>query len=376
MRINRRHKLFLVPMLLFLYPSFQASCRSGTPETVKLTKAAYRDKVHGWWLGKIAGVTLGMPFEFKMPWPPKEIDFYVYEEGHLSNYFDDNDDLYVDLTYLLALEKYGPEIKQDQMGEEFLLRLNPVRLWLANRQAYQNLLAGILPPTTGHPVFNEYFDAIDAQIENDIWGVVCPGMVEKACEYADGAAHITNYANGAYGGIFAAAMTSAAFFEDDVEKIVATALETIPPECDYAKAVRDVVGWHREKPDDWKATRERINAVWVLEKGKKGESAVVNGASVVMALLYSNGDFNKAVTIATMAGWDCDCNPSTAGGILGIILGKGKIPSKWDIFNDTYRNITIRDFPEWLQISELVENTLKAGERIILSAGGHSRGEA
>lgn len=319
-------------------------------------------------MGKIIGVTLGMPFEFKMPWPPRKITFYTQKA--LPSHFDDNDDLYVNLTYLLALEKYGIDITQDQMGKEFMARLDPARLWLANRQAYKNLQAGLLPPKTGHPVFNRYFDSIDAQIENDIWGVLCPGMINTACEYADKASHITNYADGAYGAIFVAAMTSNSFFENDTRKIIEKALKTIPAECDYAKAVRDVIKWHKEDPGNWRATREKIKEKWEDQLGNKGYSAVLNGASVVMALLYSEGDFDKAVTIATMAGWDADCNPSTAGGILGIILGAGKIPPRWNIFNDKYRNKSIRNLPEWLRISELAGKTKDLGEKIISAEGG------
>ena len=336
--------------------------------TRTISKSTYMDKVHGWWLGKIIGVTLGKPFEFKMPWPPKEITFYTQKSPPTC--FSDNDDLYVNLTYLLAAEKYCPGVTQEQMGKEFLQRLDPARLWLANRRAYKNLQAGVKPPKTGHPVFNKYFDSIDAQIENGIWGVLCPGMISEACGYADKASHITNYADGAYGGIFVAAMTSAAFFEEDVHSIVRKALKTIPAESDYARAVRDVIKWHRENPANWRATREKIKAKWEEKKGKEGASAVVNGASAIMALLYSKGDFDKAVTIATMAGWDADCNPSTAGGILGIILGAKKIPSKWKIFNDTYRNLTLREFPDSVPISNLALRTANTGDKFIKAKGG------
>ena len=333
-----------------------------------LSKEEYLDKVHGWWLGKIIGVTAGLPFEFTMPWPPREVSFYTQDP--LPAYARDNDDLYVGLTYLLAVERYGPGLSQEQMAAEFLYRLHPSRLWLANKEAYENLHAGIPPPKTGHPFFNRYFSTIDAQIENDIWGVICPGMINTACEYADRASHITNYADGACGGVFAAALASGAFFEDDIGELVEAALATIPPESDYAAAVRDVIRWHGEDPSSWKATREKIKSKWQDEKKKDEYSAVINGASVVMALLYSGGDFDTAVTIGTMGGWDCDCNPSTAGGVLGIMRGARAIPEKWNIFNDTYRNETLRGIPEWVKISDLAEKTAEIGGKVVLAHGG------
>ena len=326
------------------------------------------DKVHGWWMGKIIGVTLGCPYEFKMPWPPKEIVYYTPRQRQCG-YFGDDDDVYVNLVYLLAAEKYGSDLSQEEMGEEFLRRLEPQRIWCANKRAYMNLFVGLPPPKTGHPVFNEWSWAIDAQIDNDIWGVVSPGMVNTACDYADKAAHITNYANGAYGGIFAAAMASSAFFETDVNRVIEKALEKVPPDCDYYKAVRDVINWQKENPENWQATREKIKTKWQDMQGKKDVSAVVNGASVVMALIYGKGDFEKTIRIATMAGWDADCNPSTAGGIIGILSGKTAIPEKWDIFSNRYRNKSVRDLPAWLRISDLAEKTVAVGEEIIEAKG-------
>jgi hypothetical protein len=57
--------------------------------------------------------------------------------------------------------------------------------------------------------------------------------------------------------------------------------------------------------------------------------ATVNSAYVVLGLLYGNGDFSKTLEIATRAGQDADCNPSTAGGILGTMLGYDAIPAYW-----------------------------------------------
>ena len=57
--------------------------------------------------------------------------------------------------------------------------------------------------------------------------------------------------------------------------------------------------------------------------------ATVNAAYVAMGLLYGNGDFTRTMEITTRAGQDADCNPSSAGGILGTMLGYDKIPAYW-----------------------------------------------
>lgn len=49
--------------------------------------------------------------------------------------------------------------------------------------------------------------------------------------------------------------------------------------------------------------------------------AKINAAYIVLGLLYGNGDFTKTMEISTRAGQDSDCNPSSAGGILGTMIG-------------------------------------------------------
>ena len=57
--------------------------------------------------------------------------------------------------------------------------------------------------------------------------------------------------------------------------------------------------------------------------------APANVAFVVLGLLYGKGDFGRTIDISTRCGQDSDCNPSTAGGILGTMLGYSNIPDYW-----------------------------------------------
>lgn len=57
--------------------------------------------------------------------------------------------------------------------------------------------------------------------------------------------------------------------------------------------------------------------------------AVINSAYILIGLLYGEGDFSKTLDIATRCGQDSDCNPASAGGILGAMLGYDNIPEKW-----------------------------------------------
>ena len=64
-----------------------------------------------------------------------------------------------------------------------------------------------------------------------------------------------------------------------------------------------------------------------------------------MGLLYGGGDFGKSLEIATRCGQDSDCNPASAGGILGTILGYSKIPAKW---TDAVEKV--QDMPDYIPL--------------------------
>jgi hypothetical protein len=57
--------------------------------------------------------------------------------------------------------------------------------------------------------------------------------------------------------------------------------------------------------------------------------AKINAAYVVLGLLYGKGDYGKTLEIATRCGQDSDCNPASAGGILGAVIGYSDIPDYW-----------------------------------------------
>jgi len=56
---------------------------------------------------------------------------------------------------------------------------------------------------------------------------------------------------------------------------------------------------------------------------------VINSAYILVGLLYGEKDFAKTIDIATRCGQDSDCNPASAGGILGAMLGYEALPKDW-----------------------------------------------
>ena len=120
------------------------------------------------------------------------------------------------------------------------------------------------------------------------------------------------------------------------DTFVNNALKTIPQQSTFYKCISDVISWHKQFPDDWKKTWHEIQNKYANEKGcPEGVfspldiDAKLNAAYVVLGLLYGNGDFTQTMEISTRAGQDSDCNPASAGGVLGTMLGYDKIPEYW-----------------------------------------------
>lgn len=216
------------------------------------------------------------------------------------------------------------------------LRMPDIRYGHANQAARYNILQGIMPPASGHWLNNPHADDLDYQIEADYAGLMSPGMPNTASEISDKIGHIMNYGDGWYGGVYVGAMYSLAFVSDDIAFIVSEALKTIPEESRYYQCMNDVIRWHKEFPYDWKRTWFECEKKWSEDIGCPNGvfvpfniDAVINSAYILIGLLYGEGDFYKTMDIATRCGQDSDCNPASAAGILGTVLGYSKIPEYW-----------------------------------------------
>jgi hypothetical protein len=186
-----------------------------------------------------------------------------------------------------------------------------------------------------------------------------------------------------YGGQFVGGMYAAAFFEEDPVAIVQAGLACIPRESQYAEAIRDVLAWHAAAPHDWEATWAKIEAKYqdnpdyrrfsCNEKMKKPRKnfnidAKINGAYIVMGLLYGGRDIEKTIVIATRCGQDSDCNPSNAAGVLFTTMGLSRIPARYKSALDPGRvfSHTPYSFPKLVDVCERLagQAVIRAGGRI------------
>ncbi len=310
------------------------ACGRNGAQYVELTPEVVKDKLKGGWVGQTVGVCFGAPTEFS--WSGTWIqDYYTvpFTAESIRRYFN-NDDLYMDLSFLAVLDSLGLDAPAEAMALKFANA--GFMLWHANQAGRWNILHGVMPPLSGHWKHNPHADDIDFQIEADFIGLLTPGMPNTAWEYCDRVGHIMNYGDGVYGGLFVAAMYSQAFVEQDIAVVVEKALQSLPPQSEYARCIADVVAWWRQYPDDWHRTWFEVQRKWAEDRGCPGcvfdpgnIDAKLNGAYIAIGLLYGGGDMGRTIDISTRCGQDSDCNPSNAAGVLGTLLGFSRIPAEW-----------------------------------------------
>jgi ADP-ribosylglycohydrolase len=316
----------------------QAVTKSGM---LTIPKKQLENKIRGGWAGQTIGVTFGGPYEFRFQGTfIGDYQPLLWYDGYLKETMLHNpglyDDLYMDLTFVDVIETYGPDAPVDSFANAFAHA--GYSLWHANQAARYNVLAGLHSPQTGYWKNNPHADCIDYQIESDFAGLMSPGMPNTASSISDKIGHIMNYGDGWYGGVFVGAMYAIAFTTDDIHQIIDGALKTIPARSEFHQCIADVIGWQKKYPGDWKQTWLEIQKKWANDIGCPDGvfapfdiDAKVNAAYVVTGLLYGGGDFTRTLEITTRCGQDADCNPSTAGGILGTVLGYDHIPAYWKL---------------------------------------------
>jgi hypothetical protein len=351
-----------------------ASARPQAPVR-RISRAVLEDKVRGGWAGQMIGVSFGAPTEFRflgrtiegeLPWGPERIRNAI-----------DQDDLYVEMTFAEVMDRVGLKATTEQYGEAF--RDSKYNLWHANAGARRLLNNGIKAPWSGHPKYNIHANDIDFQIEADFIGLMCPGLPRESNRYCERVGRVMNYGDGLYGGMFVCGMYAAAFFESDPRKLVEAGVACIPADSDYARLIRDVIKGYELYPNDWKRTWQIVQTGWDHDDPCPGGvlqpfniDAKLNGAYIAIGMLYGGGDFARTLEITTRCGQDSDCNPASAVGVLGVVLGYERIPDQWKsgIPEIADRKFAFTDY----SFKDIIRSTIARAETIVRSAGGSVEG--
>ena len=369
-------------------PSELEAIRATRPDgprryTLNLTDAGLYDRVYGAWLGRCAGCTLGKPVE---GWPRAKIEAYLRAAAAypLSSYFpvldsfpeglalSDNytrtalgnvrgmtrdDDIDYTVLGLRILETHGRDFSNWDVAMAWISNLPFYKVYTAEAVAYRNLVNG-LEPLHAARYRNPYREWLGGQIRADMWGYVNPGHPERAAEFAYRDTSLSHTRNGIYGAMWAAACIATAFATDDPRQIIAAGLAEIPADCRLARAVQNTMAWASECPA-WEETWERVNA----EYGRYPPIHVVNNTcTIVLGLLYGEGDLEKSICLAVMGGCDTDSTGATVGSVVGAMRGAGAVSKKWiGPLNDRLESI-VPGFHD-SRISDLARRTVALADR-------------
>ena len=281
-----------------------------------MDETIYRKKVMGCWLGKAVGGTLGQPYEGCDG--PLNLSYYEPVPTDMIP----NDDLDLQVLWACVLNKMEkPVIDRKTFAVAWLNHVDFP--WDEYGIAIRNLKIGISAPFSGS--YDNWFkDGLGAAIRSEIWACIAPGEPELAAQYAYEDACVDHTGDGIYAEQFLAALESAAFVENDINKLLDTGMSVIPADSRLSLAIKDTRQWCAEA-DDYLAIRQKILDKWGSENFT---DTVMNIPFAVMALLLEKGDFSKTICLSVNCGRDADCTTATVGAIMGIIK-PDSIEEKW-----------------------------------------------
>ena len=342
--------------------------------------AEVRDKVEGAWVGGLVGAAWGFPVEFRFNGRivpkgavPRYSAAYANRFAFRSN-IGGPDDLYVEIPFLSAMEddvlSGWPE-----WGDAF--KRTRFKLFAENDRARTNLRRGIAAPASGDFSRNPFAHNVGWQVESDWAGTIAPAQPGAAVDISWRAGHVVGYGDGVYGGVLVSAMHAAAYQADDVEEIVEAGRDAIPESTGYRKMVDHVIGLHQRFPGSWRKAWRRIERRWNAHKltikrdprHVKREfniDAKLNGAYVLLGLLYGDGSFGRSLLIAMRAGQDADSNPANVGSVLGNWLGFSGIPRRYT--DGIAMNLPLEGTD--YSLNRAIEATVAVAREVTLAGGG------
>jgi len=309
-----------------------------------ISAEAYLDKLQGMWAGELWGNSAGRMREgvsgnggidYTVNWTdPAHIDPTTQANDYVFRYspWDGDDDTCFEYLYMNMLQG-NVDPTAAQITQLWSDHISYPSFYIANRQARWAINSGVQAPNTGSSRRNVYWYSIDSQITTESLGAMAPGMRQRAADLAGRFGSVTNDGFALHAAQYYAAMYSAAASESDVEKLVQMGQQVVPTTSRTWRIIQDVRDWYnQDKTDgnlDWRPTQSLAYSKYCAQSNGRYYGWVessVNTAMTTLAILYGQGDFQKTVEIGVQAGFDSDCNPATAGGLIGLIQGYSGLP--------------------------------------------------
>jgi len=353
-----------------------------------IDKAAYRERLRGFWLGLSIGNWTGLVTEMDKIGPETGA-FYtrdnwggpdrpsIWDQGvpsKLSLTIDwvlrgpaevwgADDDSDIEYIYLALLKSSAsPMLTASQIRNGWLAHIHddsdtPHRtedgqpenfLWVSNQRAFDLMKQGLEPPLTGRLPHNEHYDMIDAQLTTELFGVLAPGRPDVALRLADLPIRTVADAEAAdIARFYVHLHARAAALPDAVARnprlLHAALLASVQearaglPGNQYPARMLDFVLARYRSGATWEETRDAVYRRYQVEQQDgylvSGRNLYCNGcfaaginfAASLISLLYGEGDMKATLQIAVLAGWDSDNPAATWGGLFGLLLGKSEV---------------------------------------------------
>ena len=343
------------------------------PTDLKLSRAAYADKLYGFWLGQCIANWTGLVTEMdKIGIPTKEgkgAGFYTREDwgkpdqpnlwgsNDLSKTIDfifaDQDSIWgadddTDIEYIyqsLLYENRSSMLSGEQIREGWLKHIKPEEenfLWVSNQRALDLMKEGVVPPATSDPENNPDYEMIDAQLTTEIFGFFAPARPDIALEMAKLPIQTTARENAQWISEFYVIMYSLAPIADENKSTrenlqwMATEARKRLPNDSYAAKMYDFVKAQYQLGVKWEEARDALHEKYQLRQedgylwATKDKScngcfaAGINFGASIVSLLYGEGDLKETIKIGALSGWDSDNPTATWGGLLGLYVGEGR----------------------------------------------------
>ena len=343
-----------------------------------------RDRIRGAWYGRIIGCLLGKPVEGirtdeLLPLLKGSDNYPMHRyilssdvtEEQMKNYrfrlagrcFADtvdaapvDDDTNYTVLYQMVIDKYGRDFTPYDVARMWVAKQSKNAYCTAERVSYLNFVNGYLPPDSA--VYkNPYREWVGAQIRGDYFGYINPGDPETAADMAWRDASVSHIKNGIYGEMFISAAIACAAVTDDVEQILLGGLAQIPATSRLYEAVMNVIEQHKQGVSA-EAFFADLHTRWDEYNVHDWCHTVSNAEIVSAAILWSDGDYERAICMAVEQGFDTDCNGATIGSILGMRGGMRVIGQKW--LDPLHGKLKTSIFGiDTVEIETLVERTVK-----------------
>jgi len=369
--------LFIVCLL----PLLLSSCTNTSNDFIEISREKYSNQLYGFWLGQSIANWTGLITEMdkignigdiktgnfytrddwgemdtRSIWEDQSIDksnvridFSLRSQDEVWGSDDDTD---IEYMYQFLLNYFDTSIlSPSQIRKGWIKHIKAEEenyLWVSNQRAFDLMNQGMLPPETGNPSNNDFYNMIDAQLTTEIFGLFSPARPDFAIRMAELPIKTTARGEAQEIAEFYVRMHSLASNLNEFNSIkenifwIANESRKYLNENNYPAKMYDFTEGLYNSGITWEQARDSIYLRYQVEQ-KDGYditsrnlycngcfAAGINFASSLVSLFYGEGDIKNTIKIGTLSGWDSDNPTSTWGGLIGFLIGKEMIEKEFN----------------------------------------------